>query len=58
MNCSIKKKKSLKDALNNIGPNTEPLKSLKSLLILLIRTYCFLLSKYEFIYFSNFLYKP
>ena len=55
----IKKKKSLKNATNKTGPTIEPcgtpeIISLKELLILLIRTHCFLLSKYEFIYFSKF----
>ena len=52
--CCAKKKKLLKNALNSTDPNTElsgtpEIISLKSLLILLTRTHCFLLSKYEFI---------
>ena len=60
--CCIKQKKSL-NALNSITGTTEPYRTpeiilLKSLLILLIRTHYFLLSKYEFTYFSKFLSQP
>ena len=63
MSSGIKKEKSLKNALSKIGPTTEPcgtpeIISLKELLILLIRTHCFLVSKYEFMYLSKFLSKP